>query len=206
MPCRIELIYDDLSRTVIELSFADDDPSAVSTQQSHTPPPELPGADALASFSATVGAQVFATAHSKLGDKSFSSGADFVRFCFSRATEPLPPLGSVYGLRVMTIRYDSGGKSKSKQSESIDGLRGGDVVAVREAKFKHGLSTTKVGGSGAPHVAVVSSFDARKRKLRVIERAQGSGAVQEEAYRLEDLKSGSLVVYRPAPRSFVSRD
>lgn len=69
------------------------------------------------------------------------------------------------------------------------------MVTFHDAKFKHNLSTTRVGTADRPHVGVVASWDAKKRKLRTIEVAK-DGQVDEGSHRLEDLKQGNVVVYR----------
>jgi hypothetical protein len=71
------------------------------------------------------------------------------------------------------------------------------VVVFFDTKFKHNLSTTKL-GADKPMVTVLAAFDAQKRKLRTIEVGK-SGQVEEGAHRLDDLKSGNVVVFRVLP-------
>ena len=71
------------------------------------------------------------------------------------------------------------------------------VVVFFDTKFKHNLSTTKLGAE-RPMPCVLAAFDAQKRKLRTIEVGK-SGQVEEGAHRLDDLKSGNVVVFRVLP-------
>ncbi|KAI5478626.1 SH3 domain protein [Pseudohyphozyma bogoriensis] len=198
----IEIIYNDLSKTILSISFTDDDASEASTSinQAHFPPPPFPSATQLSSYSSTIGAQIFAAAHSKLTDKSARLSTEaFVDFCFSRATDPLPPIGYSYGVPTLTASVDG---SKKASSNETDEPRAGDIIVFWDTKFKQTLSTTKVGTADKPHVAVVAAWDAKKRKIRVIEISKDM-AVDEGAYKLEDLKGGSVIVYRVVERAFV---
>ncbi|GAA5917693.1 hypothetical protein JCM6882_003473, partial [Rhodosporidiobolus microsporus] len=71
------------------------------------------------------------------------------------------------------------------------------------AKFKHALSSKTVGSDSAPHLAVVVGYDSKKGKLRVVEVNGKNGHVDEESYKVEDMKAGRVTVFRVAPRDYV---
>ncbi|KAK4702137.1 myosin tail region-interacting protein MTI1, partial [Phenoliferia sp. Uapishka_3] len=199
----IEVIFDDFSKTLISVAFTDEDlaESTTAITQAHAAPPPFPSPQALSSFSSTLGAQIFAAAHSKSADKSRTTTESFISFCLSRATDPLPPIGYTFGLTVFTHRV-AASKGAAAQEFEVDEPRAGDVVVFWDAKFKHNLSTQKVGSSEVPHVAVVQAWDSKKRKLRALEVGK-DGAVDEGAWRMEDLKGGSVTVYRAVERSWL---
>ncbi|KAK4050334.1 assembly of actin patch protein [Microbotryomycetes sp. JL221] len=154
----------------------------------------------LVQFSTTLGAQVFAAAHTKLSDKSSREsrgGEGLLEFCLSRATNPKLPSSFVYGATVLQIEGGKGGGVVSENDEP----RAGDVVVFHDTKFKHNLSTTRVGTAQAPFVAVVASWDSKKRKLKTIEVNAKDSQVEEGSHRLEDLKQGAVVIYRVVPDS-----
>ncbi|GAA6004071.1 hypothetical protein JCM10207_002411 [Rhodosporidiobolus poonsookiae] len=163
-------------------------------------PPERASLDALLQWSATLGAQVFAAAHVlKSSSARGLTDEQFVDKCLEKATEPwVPAKGEyAYGVRVYEAVVEQGKKGALVQED--DEPRAGDV-AVISAKFKHALSTKTVGSDSHPHVAVVVGWEAKKGKLKVHEVDAKSGAVDENSYKVDDLKAGKVVVYRVTPR------
>lgn len=147
---------------------------------------------------------MFAAAHSlKSSTSKYASPTSFVDECYSRATEILSPVGSCYGFTVYSVHIPSSSDKKLAQPiiEEIDTPRVGDIVVVNSAKFKHNLATVKV-GTDKPEVAVLESYDSKKRKIKVLEVGK-DGSVIEGGYRLEDLKSGSVKIFRAIPRSLL---
>jgi len=61
-----------------------------------------------------------------------------------------------------------------------------------------GTAGVSEGGRGGPLVGIVSEFDSKKSKVRVWQANQhvGQQTVENVSYRLEDLKSGQVKVYR----------
>ncbi|KAG6330319.1 hypothetical protein ID866_8770 [Astraeus odoratus] len=79
----------------------------------------------------------------------------------------------------------------------------GDVIAFRDAKLKghkglHTYSQTVGAGESGALVGVVSEFEGKKSKVRVWQANQNVGqqSVESVSYRLEDLKSGHVKVFR----------
>jgi len=78
----------------------------------------------------------------------------------------------------------------------------GDVIELIDARFKghKGLQTYThhVGAGGEALVGVVSGTEPKKSKVKVFQANQhvGQQTVETASYKLEDLKSGTLKVYR----------
>jgi hypothetical protein len=98
------------------------------------------------------------------------------------------------------LTYLQNGTSVQKRASEI---LPGDVVVVTDAKFKghKGLQSysQQVGaGSAGPTLGVVSEFEPKKSKVKVFQANQhvGQQTVESVSYRLDDLKSGIIQVYR----------
>ncbi|KAJ7738396.1 hypothetical protein B0H16DRAFT_1664668 [Mycena metata] len=94
--------------------------------------------------------------------------------------------------------YSQAGSSVQKR---LSDIMPGDIVALFDAKLKghKGLATySQTAGAGEPLVGIVSEFEAKKSKIRVFQANQhvGHQTVEAASYRLEDLKSGIVKVYR----------
>ncbi|KAJ7594224.1 hypothetical protein C8J56DRAFT_926227 [Mycena floridula] len=78
----------------------------------------------------------------------------------------------------------------------------GDIVLLQEAKLKghKGLQTysQNVGTAAEPVVGVIGEFEHKKYKIRVFQASQhvGQQTVESVSYRLEDLKSGVVKIFR----------
>lgn len=166
-------------------------PSQSGSDRAAPPPSLAPSQTDLIHFSSTIGTQIFATAHSQKNSKQTSTEA-FLDMCFSRATDPRPPSGFSYGIAILSVSIASEVKSSKPIVTQLDEPRAGDIAVFFDTKFKHGLTTTKVGGSDTPHRGVVESWDAKKRKVKLLQ-VQGNG-IEEVGYRIEDLKAGLLKV------------
>ncbi|KAF5360638.1 hypothetical protein D9756_005132 [Leucocoprinus leucothites] len=97
------------------------------------------------------------------------------------------------------VYLQSGGQVQKRASEIMPG----DVVEIADARFKghKGLGGYQqhVGGEGGgPVVGVVCEFEPKKSKVRVFQANQhvGQQTVESASYRLDDLKSGLVKVYR----------
>jgi hypothetical protein len=53
------------------------------------------------------------------------------------------------------------------------------------------------------HVAVVSEWDGTKKKVRAWEQGRESKKVKVESFKLDDLRSGEVKIWRVMPRSWV---
>ncbi|PPQ70453.1 hypothetical protein CVT25_005349 [Psilocybe cyanescens] len=190
--------------------------SVAATQPQSSPPPPPPpskavpssiserqlSADDLMALWGRVGVQVCEVATSLyeksrktlIGDGSY---AGFVRDVLAAVPNaaPVPSAAGEYGYTV----YVQNGPAVVKRASEI---MPGDVVEIHDAKLKghKGLQTyhQTVGGAGETLIGVVGEFEAKKSKIRVFHANQhvGQQTVESVSYRLEDLKSGIVKVYR----------
>ena len=116
--------------------------------------------------------------------------------------DALLPIGTrAYGALV----YSNQGNSIVNQHDEI---RPGDIVTFRNAKFqgKHGPMHAKYTaelGKGEGHVAIVAEWDGAKKKVRAWEQGRESKKVRMESFKLEDLRSGEVKIWRVMGRAWV---
>jgi hypothetical protein len=90
-----------------------------------------------------------------------------------------------------------------------DEIRPGDIITFRNAKFqgKHGAMHAKysmeVGGGGIGHVGIVAEWDGTKKKVRAWEQGREKKKVGLESFKLDDLRSGEVKIWRVMERSWV---
>ncbi|KAF8802575.1 hypothetical protein BYT27DRAFT_7196501 [Phlegmacium glaucopus] len=108
---------------------------------------------------------------------------------------PISIASGEYGYLV----YAQNGSSVQKR---VSEIMPGDIVEIHEGKLKghKGIQIyhQNVGGSGEDLLGIVGEFEAKKSKVRVFHANQhvGQQTVESVSYRLEDLKSGTVKVYR----------
>ncbi|KAF9015801.1 hypothetical protein BDZ89DRAFT_1141905 [Hymenopellis radicata] len=126
-----------------------------------------------------------------IGDGTYHGFIEAVLAEVPGAARPVPPL---YGY---TVYVQSGASVQRRAGEIMPG----DVVWLSDARLKghKGLQgySQHVGGEGDV-VGVVCEFEAKKYKVRVFQANQhvGQQTVEAVSYRLEDLKSGVVKVFR----------
>ncbi|PPR07757.1 hypothetical protein CVT24_003707 [Panaeolus cyanescens] len=131
---------------------------------------------------------------SLIGDGSY---AGFVHAALSGVPNVAPAAleGQNYGYLI----YQQNGASVQKR---ISDIMPGDILEIHDGKFKghKGLQTyhREVGGGDEVFVGVVGEFEAKKMKMKVLQANQhvGQQTVESVSYKLEDLKSGVVKVYR----------
>jgi len=95
--------------------------------------------------------------------------------------------------------YSQNGSVVQKRASEI---MPGDIVEVHDARFKghKGLQTYQlsVGASGELVMGIVAEFDTKKSKIKAFQANQhvGQQTVESVSYRLDDLKSGTIKIYR----------
>ncbi|KAF9644065.1 hypothetical protein BDM02DRAFT_3103478 [Thelephora ganbajun] len=94
--------------------------------------------------------------------------------------------------------YVQTGTSVTKRAADI---MPGDIITLQDAKLKghKGIQTYHQSiGEGTPVVAVVGEYDPKKSKVKAYQASQhvGNQTVESVSYRLEDLKSGSIKIFR----------
>lgn len=198
----VYVLFQDYSTSTISARFDSKEPADASLEQQHQAGPARPSQDQLESFFEQFGKTVVSATNALSGTSvDDGSAIALIRKAFAAVPAALPPIGTrVFGALV----YSNLGNASIHQSDEI---RPGDIASFRNAKFsgKHGAMHAKYSMDvGEPeHVAVVSEWDGTKKKIRAWEQGRESKKVKVESFKLGDLKSGEVKIWRVVPRSFV---
>jgi hypothetical protein len=205
----VYILYHDYSQTTINCTFDPSETQHASLEQKHDRPPPLPRRDQLEAASTQFGAVIASSAAGKLnttvGDGS--SQSFILELLKPLSTQALMPIGTrSFGAPVYANMANT-------SIQSTDEIRPGDIVTFRTAKFngKHGPMHQKysaeAGMGGREHVAVVAEWDGTKKKIKVWEQGREKegkrGKVREESWRMGDLRSGDVRVWRVMGRGWV---
>ncbi|KAH3899108.1 Bbc1p SCDLUD_004534 [Saccharomycodes ludwigii] len=118
----------------------------------------------------------------------------------------IPTIGKrTFGICVFRYSPESAANNHFNEQD-LSRVKPGDIIVLRKAKFQHkrlvhSSSTKEVGENNTLFSAIVTEYDFSKNKFRVIE--DKGGKVVQNSYKLADMKSGKLRVFRAVPRSFV---
>jgi len=198
----IYVLFQDYSQTVITVRFDPQDASDVHIEQRHEAPPRALRQDQLEQsyerFGRAIGEAVPKLAGTVVGDGTPQA---LVYELLRPFKDALLPVGSrAYGALV----YSNLANASTTQNDEI---RAGDIISIRNAKFqgKHGAMHAKYSMEvGKPdHVAVVAEWDGTKKKVRAWEQGRESKKVKIESFKLDDLRSGEVKIWRVMPRSWI---
>ncbi|ANB11514.1 Bbc1p [Sugiyamaella lignohabitans] len=205
----VYVLYHDYSQSVITARYDQQDPvGSVVFEQTHTAPPSW-RQDQLEDAYKVYGRKVLEEAQ-KLSSSGSSSSANLVADIVAAQPRALPAIGRrAYGALV----YDNLANASVKQ---FDEIRPGDIVAFRNAHFQghkgslHTKYSVDVGKDDSISSGVIYEWDGTKKKIRVYIQPESSsssktssGKLKQESYRLSDLKSGEVRVYRVVGRNYV---
>lgn len=213
MSKEVYVLFIDYSQTVVTARFDSRDPSDVSLEQRHEPPPARLRQDQLESYWQRYGARIADTAAAIAGRKDSAVGDGSPNALVTELIRPLKDALQPVGTRAYGALVYANLANASVQQ--FDEIRPGDIVTLRNAKMqgKHGtmhqkysmeVGMTAQGASG--HVAIVFDWDGTKKKLRAWEQGREKSKVRMESFRLSDLKSGEVRVWRIVGRSWVGWD
>ncbi|KJX92194.1 SH3-domain-containing protein [Zymoseptoria brevis] len=203
----IYVLYMDYSQTIITARFDSKNPADINLEQRHLPPPPKLRQDQLEGYWQRFG-RAIAESASSLGntrkDSTVGDGTPFVLVSTLIAAHPkaLQPVGTrAYG----SIIYANLANASTLQ---YDEIRAGDIVTLRNARFEgtHGAMKHKYKADYGPqHVAIVEEWDGTKRAIKGWEQGRDGkkGGVRSEKFRLGDLKSGEVRVWRVVGRDWV---
>lgn len=198
----IYVLYQDYSQTVITVRFDPQDQNDVHLEQRHEGPPRSLRQDQLEQayerFGRAISESVTAKKDSVVGD---GTPQGLIGELLRPFKDALLPVGTrAYGALV----YSNLANASTTQNDEI---RPGDIISIRNAKFqgKHGPMHQKYSAEvGRPdHVGVVAEWDGTKKKVRVWEQGRESKKVKQESFKLDDLRSGEVKIWRVMPRSWV---
>jgi hypothetical protein len=198
------VLFQDYSQTIITVRYDPHNPADANLEQRHEPPPSRLRQDQLEAsyerFGRRIGEAVATKKDTVVGD-----GAPWT--LVTELLKPFPdallPVGTrAYGALV----YGNLANASTTQNDEI---RPGDIITFRNAKFqgKHGAMHAKysmeVGGGGIGHVGIVAEWDGTKKKVRAWEQGREKKKVGLESFKLDDLRSGEVKIWRVMERSWV---
>ena len=199
----VYVLFMDYSQTQISVQFEATEPYvATKLEQKHEPPPRSPRQDQLEAAHEKYGPQLANTAKSKenvtIGDGSPQA---LPYELISAIPDALPPVGPrAWGALIYT-------NFANATIQQYDEIRQGDLATFRNARFggHRGPMKTKYSIEvGKPdHVGIVVDWDGSKKKLRVWEQGRESKKVKVESFKLGDMKSGEVKVWRVMSRAWV---
>ncbi|KAF7559823.1 hypothetical protein G7046_g4328 [Stylonectria norvegica] len=196
------VLYQDYSQTFLTVRYDPYDPSDVELEQRHEPPPRPLRQDQMEEFYERFGRAISEAVASKKDTVVGDGTPQGLVFELLRPfKDALAPVGSrAYGALV----YSNMANASTQQNDVI---RAGDILTVRNAKFqgKHGPMHAKYSVEvGKPdHVGIVAEWDGTKKKVRAWEQGRESKKVKVESFKLDDLRSGEVKIWRIMPRSWV---
>ncbi|KAK2034446.1 hypothetical protein LX32DRAFT_689279 [Colletotrichum zoysiae] len=198
----IYVLFQDYSQTVITVEYDQNNAADVMLDQRHDPPPRALRQDELEQSYERFGRPISEAVASKketiVGD---GTPQGLIHELLKPFNDALAPIGTrAYGALV----YSNMANASTQQNDQI---RPGDIISIRNARFqgKHGPMHAKYSMEvGKPdHVAVVSEWDGTKKKVRAWEQGRESKKVKVESFKLDDLRSGEVKIWRVMPRSWV---
>ncbi|OTA63786.1 hypothetical protein K449DRAFT_394342 [Hypoxylon sp. EC38] len=196
------ILFQDYSQTIITVRFDTQNPASAQLEQRHEGPPRSLRQDELEEayerFGRSLASAVASRKDSVLGDGTPQA---LVHELLKPLKDALLPVGTrAYGALV----YANLANASTQQNDEI---RPGDIISIRNAKFqgKHGPMHAKYSVEvGKPdHVGIVSEWDGTKKKVRAWEQGRESKKVKQESFKLEDLRSGEVKIWRVMPRSWI---
>lgn len=198
------VLFQDYSQTVVTVRYDPTNPADASLEQRHEPPPSRLRQDQLEESYERFGRRISEAVSTK---KDAVVGDGTPQALVTELLKPFPdallPIGTrAYGALV----YGNLANASTVQNDEI---RSGDIITLRNAKFqgKHGPMHAKysveVGGSGVGHVGVVAEWDGTKKKVRAWEQGREKKKVGLESYKLDDLRSGEVKIWRVMDRKWV---
>lgn len=198
------ILFHDLSQIVVELLYCSDDPrTSAKIINVSVVNPSSGRKDILHKYNALYGNDIVALALRLVGTKVPTG---LVVSVFGLLYQKFPNL-------LMPIGEKSFGatiyKNFNHNIVNIDEIRPGDILCIRNAKFSShkglgGIGNKSIVVGDGPHIysAVIAEYDSKKEKLRVFE-SDHSGVVKKDSYKISDMKSGHIRVFRVVDRAFV---
>ncbi|KAI9821155.1 MAG: hypothetical protein M1827_003889 [Pycnora praestabilis] len=198
----VYVLFLDYSQTIVTARFDAKDPTDVAFEQRHEPPPPRLRQDQLEEahhrFGQRIAENVTGKQNTTVADGDSHS---LVLELLRPLSDALFPVGArAYGALVYVNLANA-------STQQYDEIRAGDIVTLRNAKFQghrgpmHQKYSMEVGKPD--HVGIVVDWDGTKKKVRAWEQGRESKKVKLESYKLGDLRSGEVKVWRVMPRSWV---
>ena len=198
----VHILFQDYSQTRITAQFDAENPADVKLEQIHEQPPPRLRQDQLEQAHEQFGSRISQAVNSKketvVGD---GTPQGLIHELLKPFTNALLPVGTrAYG----AVVYGNLANASTQQNDEI---RPGDIITLRNTKFQgkhgpmHGKYQMEVGKPD--HVGIVAEWDGTKKKVRAWEQGRESKKVKLESFKLDDLRSGEVKIWRVMPRSWV---
>lgn len=198
----VHVLYLDYSQTTVSARFELSNVSGVEFDQRHDPPPPRQRPDQLENAYEQYGRQIAKAVESKQ-NTVVGNGAPFslIDELLKPYKDALSPVSTrAYGALVYANLANA-------STQVFDEIRPGDIISFRNAKFQgktgpmHAKYAVDVGKPD--HVGVVVEWDGSKKKVRVWEQGREHKKVKPESFKMGDLRSGEVRVWRVVSRSWV---
>jgi len=199
---QLTILFQDYSQTIITARFDLKDSLQAEIDQSHEPPPRSLRQDELEAAYERFGRELARSVASKGGSVV---GDGTPQALVNELLRPFPEALSPVGTRAYGALVYSNLANAATQLN--DEIRPGDIMSIRNARFqgKHGAMharyTMEIGKPD--HVAIVSEWDGTKKKVRAWEQGRENKKVKQESFKLDDLRSGEVKIWRVMPRTWV---
>jgi hypothetical protein len=196
------VLFQDYSQTVVTAQFDAQNPADIKLEQRHEPPPSTLRQDQLEQVHEQLGRRISeAVATRKETVVGDGTPQALIQELLKPLANALLPVGTrTYG----AVVYGNLANASTQQNDEI---RPGDIITLRNTKFqgKHGPMHAKYSMEvGKPdHVGIVAEWDGTKKKVRAWEQGRESKKVKLESFKLDDLRSGEVKIWRIMPRSWV---
>lgn len=198
----VSVLYMDYSQTTLSARFETSNVSDVHFHQDHSPPPPRQRPDQLEGAYERYGRQIAKSVESKQNTVvGNGTPQGLIEELLKPYTDALPPVSTrAYGALVYANLANA-------STQSYDEIRPGDIISFRNAKFQgktgpmHAKYSTDVGKPD--HVGVVVEWDGSKKKVRVWEQGREHKKVKPESFKMGDLRSGEVRVWRVMSKSWV---
>ncbi|KAL6711749.1 assembly of actin patch protein [Coniothyrium glycines] len=198
----IHVLYVDYSQTTISARFDVSNVSEVEFDQRHDPPPPRQRPDQLEGAYEQFGRQIAKAVELKQ-NSVVGNGTPFalIEELLRPHQDALQPVSTrAYGALVYANLANA-------STLSYDQIRPGDIISFRNAKFQgktgpmHARYAADVGKPD--HVGVVVEWDGSKKKVRAWEQGREHKKVKPESFKMGDLRSGEVRVWRVMSKSWV---
>lgn len=196
------VLFQDYSQTIVTATYDAQNPSDVKLEQRHEPPPSRLRQDQLEEAHERFGRRILEAVTTR---KDTVVGDGTPQALILKLLKPFPdallPIGTrAYG----SVVYANLANASTTQNDEI---RPGDIITLRNTKFqgKHGPMHAKYSIEvGKPdHCGVVAEWDGTKKKVRVWEQGREKKKIGMESFKLDDLRSGEVKVWRVMGRDWV---
>ncbi|PSN69418.1 hypothetical protein BS50DRAFT_341641 [Corynespora cassiicola Philippines] len=196
------VLFMDYSQTIVSAQFDASNPSDVQLEQHQEPPPARLRQDQLENAHEQYGRRIAKDVESKqggvVGNGTPHGLVDELLRPYSDALKPVST--RAFGALVYANLANA-------STQQYDEIRPGDIISFRNARFqgKHGAMHAKYAVDvGKPdHVGVVMEWDGSKKKVRTWEQGRESKKVKPESFRMGDLRSGEVRVWRVMGKGWV---